>query len=165
MKHYSCMVDLLGKAGLVEEAEQLVKSMPMEPDNVILGALFFAILSTQKYFEMNRQVEYHYNNTGFPLESYIYLFEGPPYNYAELYAQESMYRSMQMGSNKFEPSSSGNTSYFGYVHAHEEDEHVPESVEEPEPSVTHARANSNPTAPGSPEECIRSHSDASSSQV
>ncbi|PIA53448.1 hypothetical protein AQUCO_00900199v1 [Aquilegia coerulea] len=42
MKHYSCMVDLLGKAGLVEEAEKLVNSMPIEPDSVILGALFFA---------------------------------------------------------------------------------------------------------------------------
>ncbi|KAF9597870.1 hypothetical protein IFM89_021955 [Coptis chinensis] len=42
MKHYSCMVDLLGRADLLSEAEQLIKTMPMEPDTVILGALFFA---------------------------------------------------------------------------------------------------------------------------
>ncbi|XP_043690700.1 pentatricopeptide repeat-containing protein At2g22410, mitochondrial [Telopea speciosissima] len=42
LKHYSCMVDLLGRAGLLSEAEELIKSMPMEPDAVIWGALFFA---------------------------------------------------------------------------------------------------------------------------
>lgn len=42
MKHYGCMVDLLGRAGLLEEAEQLVKSMPVKPDVMILGALLGA---------------------------------------------------------------------------------------------------------------------------
>lgn len=42
LKHYSCMVDLLGRAGLLEEAEQLIKSMPLEADAVVWGAFFFA---------------------------------------------------------------------------------------------------------------------------
>lgn len=42
LKHYSCMVDLLGRAGQLEEAEALIRSMPMEPDAVVWGALFFA---------------------------------------------------------------------------------------------------------------------------
>uniref|UniRef100_A0A0A9CN20 Pentatricopeptide repeat-containing protein n=1 Tax=Arundo donax TaxID=35708 RepID=A0A0A9CN20_ARUDO len=42
MKHYSCMVDLLGRAGHLDEAEQLVNTMPMDPDAVVWGALFFA---------------------------------------------------------------------------------------------------------------------------
>lgn len=42
LKHYSCMVDLLGRAGLLEEAEELMKSMPMEADAVVWGAFFFA---------------------------------------------------------------------------------------------------------------------------
>ncbi|KAK3205196.1 hypothetical protein Dsin_019242 [Dipteronia sinensis] len=42
LKHYSCMVDLLGRAGLLEEAEQLIRSMPMEADAVAWSALFFA---------------------------------------------------------------------------------------------------------------------------
>lgn len=42
LKHYSCMVDLLGRAGLLEEAEELIKSMPMEADAVVWGAFFFA---------------------------------------------------------------------------------------------------------------------------
>uniref|UniRef100_A0A0E0BA65 Cupin type-1 domain-containing protein n=1 Tax=Oryza glumipatula TaxID=40148 RepID=A0A0E0BA65_9ORYZ len=42
MKHYSCMIDLLGRAGHLDEAEQLVNTMPMEPDAVVWGAIFFA---------------------------------------------------------------------------------------------------------------------------
>ncbi|XP_071712114.1 pentatricopeptide repeat-containing protein At2g22410, mitochondrial [Rutidosis leptorrhynchoides] len=41
-KHYSCMIDLLGRAGLLEEAEELIKSMPTKPDEIVWGALFFA---------------------------------------------------------------------------------------------------------------------------
>ncbi|PIN17701.1 hypothetical protein CDL12_09632 [Handroanthus impetiginosus] len=42
IKHYSCMVDLLGRAGLLKEAIELLESMPMEADAVIWGAMFFA---------------------------------------------------------------------------------------------------------------------------
>ncbi|XVF28789.1 hypothetical protein REPUB_Repub15cG0061800 [Reevesia pubescens] len=40
--HYGCMVDLLGRAGLFEEALDLIKSMPMEPNDVIWGSLLAA---------------------------------------------------------------------------------------------------------------------------
>jgi 2,3-bisphosphoglycerate-independent phosphoglycerate mutase len=36
------MVNLLGRAGLLEEAEELIKTMPMEADAMVWGALFFA---------------------------------------------------------------------------------------------------------------------------
>ncbi|PKA55561.1 Pentatricopeptide repeat-containing protein [Apostasia shenzhenica] len=42
VEHYSCMVDLLGKAGLVWEAVETIKMMPMEPDERIWGSLFGA---------------------------------------------------------------------------------------------------------------------------
>ncbi|KAK6247782.1 hypothetical protein QUC31_019347 [Theobroma cacao] len=42
LKHYSCMVDLLGRAGLLVEAEELINGMEIEPDAVVWGALFFA---------------------------------------------------------------------------------------------------------------------------
>lgn len=42
IKHYGCMVDLLGRAGLLEEALQLVVAMPMEPDVVIWGTMLAA---------------------------------------------------------------------------------------------------------------------------
>ncbi|KQK21938.1 hypothetical protein BRADI_1g64080v3 [Brachypodium distachyon] len=40
--HYSCMVDLLGRAGLVDEALDLINNMPVEPDAIIWGALMGA---------------------------------------------------------------------------------------------------------------------------
>ncbi|KAM0942015.1 putative tetratricopeptide-like helical domain superfamily [Dioscorea sansibarensis] len=41
-EHYSCMVDLLGRAGLVDEAESLVEAMPGEPSVSVWGALLGA---------------------------------------------------------------------------------------------------------------------------
>ena len=40
--HYGCMVDLLGRAGLLEEALDLIQSMPMEPNDVTWGSLLAA---------------------------------------------------------------------------------------------------------------------------
>ncbi|KNA03358.1 hypothetical protein SOVF_210000 [Spinacia oleracea] len=37
--HYSCMVDLLGRAGLLQEVQDFVKKMPIEPDNIAWGSI------------------------------------------------------------------------------------------------------------------------------
>ncbi|KAJ0974618.1 hypothetical protein J5N97_016583 [Dioscorea zingiberensis] len=42
IEHYGCMVDLLGRAKLVDQAEQFIKEMPIEPDAVIWRSLLFA---------------------------------------------------------------------------------------------------------------------------
>ncbi|KAK6117273.1 hypothetical protein DH2020_048984 [Rehmannia glutinosa] len=42
IKHYGCMVDLLGRAGRLKEAEELITSMPMKADVVIWGTLLAA---------------------------------------------------------------------------------------------------------------------------
>ncbi|XP_057467417.1 pentatricopeptide repeat-containing protein At5g19020, mitochondrial-like [Actinidia eriantha] len=42
IKHYGCMVDLLGRSGKLEEAEELIRSMPMKADVVIWGTLLAA---------------------------------------------------------------------------------------------------------------------------
>ncbi|CAI9107023.1 OLC1v1006290C1 [Oldenlandia corymbosa var. corymbosa] len=39
IEHYACLVDLLGRAGLVSDAIQIVKSMPIDPNECVLGAL------------------------------------------------------------------------------------------------------------------------------
>ncbi|THG16076.1 hypothetical protein TEA_005611 [Camellia sinensis var. sinensis] len=41
-EHYGCMVDLLGRAGLINEAEEFIKNMPIEPDAFVWGALLGA---------------------------------------------------------------------------------------------------------------------------
>ncbi|KAL6993515.1 Pentatricopeptide repeat-containing protein [Sarracenia purpurea var. burkii] len=40
--HYACMVDLLGRAGCLEEALELVNTMPMDPHEGVWGALLGA---------------------------------------------------------------------------------------------------------------------------
>lgn len=42
LEHYGCMVDLLGRAGMLREADSLMQSMPMKPDSIIWGALLGA---------------------------------------------------------------------------------------------------------------------------
>ncbi|KAL7251184.1 hypothetical protein ACSBR1_013086 [Camellia fascicularis] len=42
MKHYALIVDLLGRAGRLDEALRFIQSMPLDPDSVIWGALFCA---------------------------------------------------------------------------------------------------------------------------
>ncbi|CAN6453513.1 unnamed protein product [Victoria cruziana] len=39
IEHYGCMVDLLGRAGLVQEAQKMVEKMPMKPSASVLGSL------------------------------------------------------------------------------------------------------------------------------
>ncbi|KAK7350899.1 hypothetical protein VNO77_09938 [Canavalia gladiata] len=40
--HYTCMVDLLGRAGCLDEANNLIQTMPMQPDAVVWGSLLAA---------------------------------------------------------------------------------------------------------------------------
>ncbi|PHU12513.1 Pentatricopeptide repeat-containing protein [Capsicum chinense] len=42
LAHYTCVVDLLGRAGRLQEAEALIRSMPVKPDGVIWKTLLSA---------------------------------------------------------------------------------------------------------------------------
>ena len=42
IEHYTCMVDLLGRAGHLEEAKLFILNMPLEPDGATWGALLGA---------------------------------------------------------------------------------------------------------------------------
>ncbi|XP_024978674.1 pentatricopeptide repeat-containing protein At2g34400 [Cynara cardunculus var. scolymus] len=42
IEHYTCMVDLLSRAGLVDEAWDFIQKMPEKPDEIALGALLGA---------------------------------------------------------------------------------------------------------------------------
>ncbi|XP_076953203.1 pentatricopeptide repeat-containing protein At5g66520-like [Bidens hawaiensis] len=39
MEHYGCMVDLLGRTGMLTEAMKVINEMPMDPDARVMGAL------------------------------------------------------------------------------------------------------------------------------
>ncbi|KAK4754095.1 hypothetical protein SAY87_002199 [Trapa incisa] len=53
IEHYACMIDLLGRGGLLEEAIMLVGTMPMRADIVIWGSLLGAC-RIHKFAEMGR---------------------------------------------------------------------------------------------------------------
>ncbi|KAI3792921.1 hypothetical protein L2E82_06814 [Cichorium intybus] len=42
VEHYACMIDLLGRMGLLDEAYGLITEMPMEADKVVWGAILNA---------------------------------------------------------------------------------------------------------------------------
>ncbi|EPS61477.1 hypothetical protein M569_13318 [Genlisea aurea] len=42
LKHYACVVDLLGRSGKLDDAHGVIREMPMEPDAAVWGALLNA---------------------------------------------------------------------------------------------------------------------------
>lgn len=58
IKHYGCMVDLLGRAGLVEDAYNLIKSMPVEC-NAIVWRTLLAACRLHGYVELGEEVRKH----------------------------------------------------------------------------------------------------------
>ncbi|CAJ1930179.1 unnamed protein product [Sphenostylis stenocarpa] len=55
MEHYGCMVDLLGRAGLLKEARKFIESMPIKPTAAIWGALLNAC-QQHKHFELGKEI-------------------------------------------------------------------------------------------------------------
>ncbi|XP_010545581.1 PREDICTED: pentatricopeptide repeat-containing protein At2g22410, mitochondrial [Tarenaya hassleriana] len=92
VKHYSCMVDLLGRAGHLEEAEKLIESMPMEADAVVWGALFFAcrvhgnVVSGRKAAEKLLELD--------PGDSGTYVMLGSMYGEANMWEEARRVRRM-----------------------------------------------------------------------
>ncbi|KAB8714923.1 hypothetical protein FH972_026405 [Carpinus fangiana] len=58
IKHYSCMVDVLGRGRLLEEAEELIRSMPVDPDAIIWGSLLSAC-TKHRNIEMAKRAAKH----------------------------------------------------------------------------------------------------------
>ncbi|KAH7678214.1 TPR-like protein [Dioscorea alata] len=58
LRHYTCVVDLLGRSGCLDKAEALIKSMPVSADAVIWKTLLSAC-KTHKKVEMAERVAEH----------------------------------------------------------------------------------------------------------
>lgn len=58
IEHYGCMVDLLGRNGLLNDAEQFIRDMPIKPDAVMWKALLGAC-KMHGDIEMGRRVAKH----------------------------------------------------------------------------------------------------------
>ncbi|CAM6093772.1 unnamed protein product [Calypogeia fissa] len=81
IKHYACMVDLLGRAGRLQEAEDLVEAMPCEPDVTVWMSLLGAC-RVHGNLELGERIakqilELHpENSAGYVLLSNIYAAAG-----------------------------------------------------------------------------------------
>ncbi|WOK93802.1 pentatricopeptide repeat-containing protein [Canna indica] len=81
LEHFVCMVDILGRCGQLEEAEELIQNMPMEPNTIIWLALLSACRmhanievarrTSKKVFEMEPD-----NSAAYVLLSNIYASAG-----------------------------------------------------------------------------------------
>lgn len=75
--HYGCMVDLLGRSGLFDRAEEIIRSMPMKPSAVMWKALLSAC-RVHNNFEMGEKAGLELiklapdDDTGYVLLSNIY---------------------------------------------------------------------------------------------
>ncbi|CAI9107121.1 OLC1v1006409C1 [Oldenlandia corymbosa var. corymbosa] len=72
IEHYGCMVDLLGRAGFLQEALVLVKTMPMKSNAVIWGSLLRAC-QMHKDTEMSEKVTHNLLELD-PLDGGNYVF-------------------------------------------------------------------------------------------
>ncbi|GJN18235.1 hypothetical protein PR202_gb05375 [Eleusine coracana subsp. coracana] len=61
VEHYGCIVDLLGRAGLLDEAFDFIKKMPMEANHVIWGSLLSACRFHNK-MDLGRRIGQHIIN-------------------------------------------------------------------------------------------------------
>lgn len=64
MEHYICMVNLLGRAGLLSEAHSFIRRMPFEPDVRVWSALL-AACRIHKNIETGEEVAKRIENLGF----------------------------------------------------------------------------------------------------
>jgi hypothetical protein len=80
-KHYSCMVDLLGHVGHLQEAKNMVKAMPYKPDVATWMVLFGACKNHNNVEMVERVAKWvleleHKNVVGYMLLSNIYVVAG-----------------------------------------------------------------------------------------
>ncbi|KAF7826165.1 pentatricopeptide repeat-containing protein [Senna tora] len=80
IEHYSCMVDLLGKAGYLDEAWDFIQTMPIKPDASIWGAL----LSSCRIHKNIKLAEVAAEN----------LFKLEPYNSANYMLMMNLYSAL-----------------------------------------------------------------------
>ncbi|KAK7844395.1 pentatricopeptide repeat-containing protein [Quercus suber] len=87
IEHYGCMVDLLGRAGCLEEAEQLIERMPYKANGTILSSFLFACGCSKDTVRaervLNKAVKMEPHNDG----NYVML--------RNLYATEERWRDVE----------------------------------------------------------------------
>ncbi|KAK4476441.1 hypothetical protein RD792_015594 [Penstemon davidsonii] len=87
IEHYGCLVDLLGRAGCLDEAERLIENMPYEANGIILSSFLFACGYAKDVTRAERVVKKAINMEPFNDGNYIML--------RNLYASERRWRDVE----------------------------------------------------------------------
>ncbi|XP_020599351.1 putative pentatricopeptide repeat-containing protein At3g13770, mitochondrial [Phalaenopsis equestris] len=80
-EHYACMVDMLGRAGRLDDAKQFIDRMPVKPDASVWGALLGACRNCRN-LEFGKEVAYKlfeiepHNSGNYVLLSNLYATHG-----------------------------------------------------------------------------------------
>ncbi|KAJ7522770.1 hypothetical protein O6H91_18G025800 [Diphasiastrum complanatum] len=77
IEHFGCMIDLLARAGRLDEAEELISTMPFEPDHVMWMAMLGACRTHDDVDRGNRMAEYLFELD--PQKDAIYAILGSIY--------------------------------------------------------------------------------------
>ncbi|CAO2829144.1 unnamed protein product [Amaranthus hypochondriacus] len=94
LEHYGCLVDLLARAGLINEALDLVSNMPMKPDVVIWRSLLDACCKKNVGIELSQQVaDKVLESEGVP-SSGVYVLLSRVYASAERWNEVGLVRKM-----------------------------------------------------------------------
>lgn len=88
LQHYGCLIDLLGRAGDLEEAEELVRRMPIDPDRVIWRTLAWASKIHGDTGRAERLVREHLLGFGFG-DSGSFVLLGNIYSTARKWEQKA----------------------------------------------------------------------------
>ncbi|KAL8130553.1 hypothetical protein V2J09_019708 [Rumex salicifolius] len=99
---YGCVVDLLGKAGRVEEAYKLIKSMPFEPDESVWGAFLGSCRAhkVDKYSKLATQriLKLRSNKPGMYVTlSHLYAVDGKWMDYVKMRDKMKKLRKKEAG--------------------------------------------------------------------
>ncbi|KAL3624011.1 hypothetical protein CASFOL_032827 [Castilleja foliolosa] len=83
MENYACVVDLLARSGHLQEAEDIIRRMPMRPNEVVLGSLLGACNAHKQHEIRDRVVQdlarmYPNNTDHHILLSNMYALSGKP---------------------------------------------------------------------------------------
>ncbi|XP_057981611.1 pentatricopeptide repeat-containing protein At2g44880-like [Malania oleifera] len=81
IEHYGCMIGLLGRAGLLDETEKLIESMPYEANGIILSSFLFACCYSKDVSRAERVIKKAikiepYNNGNYVMLRNLYAMEG-----------------------------------------------------------------------------------------
>ncbi|KAL5542770.1 hypothetical protein UlMin_010480 [Ulmus minor] len=95
LQHYTCFVDLLSRSGHLDEAENVLNSIPFEPDEAIWASLLTAC-KHQKNTEMGIRIANHLLNSK-PEDPSTYILLSNVYASASMWENVSKVRKLMTG--------------------------------------------------------------------